>query len=371
MSSVFLNSKQQKIMQKYLTEIDIARRRAILMSVILFICIVGIGCRLAKDKDSNQIPSDELTLISSEESFIYKTERINVSSVHSVSVTVNVPSSTGTETPEPQHSRPTETSQLPTRFAVIGDYGLSKDPELDVANLVKSWKPEFIITVGDNNYPDGEEETIDENIGQYYHDYIHPYVGKYGTGSEINRFYPTLGNHDLTTLGGQPYFDYFTLPGNERYYDFIWGNVHLFALNSDSREPDGVGRSSIQAQWLNQKLAASSSTWKIVYMHHPPYSSSGDGSISWAQWPYGEWGADAVLSGHSHVYERLIVDEFPYFINGLGGGPKYEFNLPIAGSKIRFRDDYGAMLVEAYIDQIVFKFITRENAIIDTYSLYK
>ena len=54
---------------------------------------------------------------------------------------------------------------------------------------------------------------------------------------------------------GKPYFDYFTLPGNERYYDFTWGPVHLFALDDIESEPDGVGASSIQAQWLKAGLA--------------------------------------------------------------------------------------------------------------------
>ncbi|PYV85585.1 MAG: alkaline phosphatase, partial [Acidobacteria bacterium] len=56
------------------------------------------------------------------------------------------------------------------RFAVIGDYGTAGQNELDVSSLVKSWNPDFIITVGDNNYPDGWASTIDRNIGQYYHD---------------------------------------------------------------------------------------------------------------------------------------------------------------------------------------------------------
>ena len=53
-------------------------------------------------------------------------------------------------------------------FAVIGDFGSNDANELDVANLVKSWTPDFIITVGDNNYPDGEASTMDANVGKYY-----------------------------------------------------------------------------------------------------------------------------------------------------------------------------------------------------------
>jgi hypothetical protein len=266
---------------------------------------------------------------------------------------------------------PTATQILTARFAVIGDYGLAGEPERDVAKMITEWGPDFIITTGDNNYPDGTAETIDENIGQYFHAYIYPYSGNYGEGADINRFFPTLGNHDWYTDGAQPYFDYFTLPGNERYYDFVWGPVHFFAIDSDSREPDGVGSSSIQAEWLRGKLTASISPWKIVYMHHPPYASAGDGSITWARWPYKEWGATAVFSGHSHVYERILVDGFPYFVNGLGGGPRYAFEAPVPGSQFRYNDDYGVMFVEATSKRIEFQFVSRENHVVDHFSLEK
>ena len=67
-------------------------------------------------------------------------------------------------------------AQNDIRFAVIGDFGDAGSDEEAVASLVDSWNVDFIITVGDNNYPDGEASTIDENIGQYFHQYIYPYV---------------------------------------------------------------------------------------------------------------------------------------------------------------------------------------------------
>src|SRR4051794_30700245 len=69
------------------------------------------------------------------------------------------------------------------RFAVIGDYGVDTRDEMDVAKLVKGWQPDYIVTVGDNNYPSGEATTIDANIGQYFASYIGGYSGKYGPGS--------------------------------------------------------------------------------------------------------------------------------------------------------------------------------------------
>ena len=277
------------------------------------------------------------------------------------------PSFTSTLTPT---LTPTATMEPPIRFAVIGDYGLAGNAEEDVSALVLSWAPDFIITTGDNNYPYGSDKTIDENIGQYYHSYIDPYTGNYGEGADTNRFFPSMGNHDWMTDAGRPYLDYFTLPGNERYYDFVWGPVHFFSINSDSNEPDGVNSSSLQADWLKKNLAASTSPWQIVYTHYAPYSSGRHRSTDWIQWPYKEWGADAVLAGHDHMYERLEVDGLVYFVNGLGGGPRYLFTVPLPASMVRYRSDWGAMLVEASVEKIVFQFINRKNELIDEYTLW-
>jgi tartrate-resistant acid phosphatase type 5 len=276
---------------------------------------------------------------------------------------------TATSTPTPA---PTLTSApTPLRFAVIGDYGQVGQPAQDVSDLVRSRQPEFIITTGDNNYPSGAAETIDDNIGQYYGEFIYPYRGRYGHGAGVNRFFPSLGNHDYHPVAGiQPYLDYFSLPGNGRYYDFIWGPVHFFALNSDWREPDGIHRNSAQAIWLREALAASTAPWRLVYMHVPPYSSGWHGSAEVMQWPFAEWGASAVLAGHDHTYERLLVDGIPYFVNGLGGHPaRYAFTAAVEGSQEFFNDDYGAMLVEATETQITFHFITRSGELIDSSTL--
>src|SRR6266581_9784847 len=93
------------------------------------------------------------------------------------------------------------------RFAVIGDFGANTPEEADVANRVKSWNPDLILTVGDNNYELGTASTIDANVGKYYHDYIDPYKGSYGAGSAdgLNHFFPVLGNHDWMTPNAQPY----------------------------------------------------------------------------------------------------------------------------------------------------------------------
>jgi len=262
------------------------------------------------------------------------------------------------------------------KFAVIGDYGDAGGDELAVANLVKSWGPDFIITVGDNNYDDGLASTIDENIGKYYHDYIKPYLGNsilYGNGSpDVNRFFPVPGNHDwdassLPAGDLTPYLEYFTLPNNERYYDFVWGDVHFFMIDSDDREPDGYLETSVQALWLQNKMATSTAKWKIVVFHHPPYSSTG--SSTDLRWPFKLWGADALFTGHKHNYERLIVDGLVYFVDGLGGKSKQSFRDILPESKFRYRDDFGAILVVATSSDISFSFHNTSNTQIDSYEI--
>ena len=285
---------------------------------------------------------------------------------------------TATAVPPTVTSLPTETlaptltpQPLAVKFAVIGDYGMDNSAEADVAALIQGWQPNFVITTGDNNYPFGAADTSDANIGKYFHDYIFPYSGTYGSGADLNRFFPTLGNHDWVTQDAQPYLDYFTLPGNERYYDFVGGPVHFFAIDSDEHEPDGVNADSAQAAWLQQGLAASTSPWNIVYMHHPPYSSGYHGSTEWMQWPFAAWGADALLAGHDHLYERLLVDGIPYFTNGAGGGGLYNFGDPLLESKFRYNANYGAMLVTASETEVLFEFYNRVGELVDSYRVTK
>lgn len=264
-----------------------------------------------------------------------------------------------------------------TRMAVIGDYGDYGRAEMDVATLVNSWDIDLIVTVGDNNYPDGAAETIDANIGQYYQAYIHPYQGEYGPGASQNRFFPALGNHDWNSGTIQPYLDYFTLPGNERYYDFENGPVHVFVLDSDKREPDGRQRHSVQAGWFEDQLLAASAPWKLVFLHHNPYGSSlRRGGNKALQWPFAKWGADAVIAGHDHLYERLERDGIPFIVNGLGGrdSPRnlgHRFSLPSEGSKVRYNQDFGALLVTADERCINFSFYNIESELIDSLTLTK
>jgi tartrate-resistant acid phosphatase type 5 len=259
-----------------------------------------------------------------------------------------------------------------TRFAIIGDYGIAGQPEADVAALVDRWVVDSIVTVGDNNYPNGAADTIDANVGQYYHAYIAPYQGTYGAGADTNRFFPALGNHDWRTDNAAPYFAYFTLPGNERYYTVRRGPVDFFILDSDEHEPDGITADSAQAQWLRAQLAASGAPWKLVILHHTPYTSSLQrNSNRTLQWPFAGWGASAVIAGHDHLYERLEEEGIFYMVNGAGGKDLYPFGSPEPGSLVRYNLDYGAQLINATGQCLNLTFFSRAGTLIDSVTLRK
>jgi tartrate-resistant acid phosphatase type 5 len=266
--------------------------------------------------------------------------------------------------------------QSSVRFAAVGDFSVSAHSR-SVANLIASWNPDFVITVGDNNYTNvGTTAGWDNAVGQYYHPYIKYPAGStshYAPGQGFpnpptNNFYPALGNHDWDTGGFTAYFD---LPGNERYFDYVRGPVHFFVVDSDPREGDGITSESVQGVWLQNALSASTSRWKIVYFHHPPYSSGAHGNNPNMQWPFKDWGATAVLSGHDHAYERIVHDGFPYFVTGHGGNTLYDFATPVAGSAVRYNSAHGAMLIEADGESITFKAysIAAGSSLIDSYTI--
>lgn len=262
-------------------------------------------------------------------------------------------------------------------FAAIGDFGSDYVSTKQVAGLVKSWRPDFILTLGDNNYPSGSAATIDRNIGQFYHEFIGGYHGRYGAGAITNRFFPCLGNHDWVADGARPYLDYFTLPGNERYYTFRRGPVEFFCLDSDAKEPDGSTPDSVQGRWLQQQLTNSAAPWKLVYFHHAPFSSGTQhgthtGETKRMNWPFRDWGASVVLSGHDHIYERIHTNGLVYFVNGLGGDSRDKFHtVPVPGSVKRYSADFGAMRVQASDKAMLFLFFNRSGSVVDSYQMLK
>ena len=252
-----------------------------------------------------------------------------------------------------------------TYFAAFGDMSPLSGGKA-VANLTRTRAAEYLLMLGDNCYGTSSiASQIDTN---------------YSAEHTAGKIWPVVGNHDYDDACGggaaAGYYAYFVLPNNERYYDVVKGPVHLFAINS-YKEPDGLTPTSVQGQWLRQKLAASTAPWKIVYFHHAPYSSGSSKGTVTMRWPFEAWGADMVLSGHDHVYERIMLDndgngtKIPYIISGLGGKSMSTFGTPTAGSTVRYASAYGALFVSATSTDLKLEFRNVSNVLIDSLTVSK
>ena len=248
------------------------------------------------------------------------------------------------------------------KFAAVGDIGSSSNAAA-VARMVRGRGADLILMLGDLCY--GSVPIATQINANYQAEKI------------AGKLRPALGNHEFDDACGggnnaAGYRAYFSLPGNERYYDFKRGPVHFFALNSD-KEPDGHDATSKQALWLKGKLAASTSSWQVVYFHHPPYSSGDHGSTTYMQWPFEAWGVDAVFAGHDHGYERIVRDvngngvKIPYFVVGLGGRSRRSFESIVAGSEMRYNSAYGALFVTATATSLKFEFRRTDGTLIDSF----
>ena len=205
-------------------------------------------------------------------------------------------------------------------FFVFGDSGSGSSNQMRVADLVQSWDWDLGVLPGDIVYYSGQASGFD------------PYFfTPYGATLRGTPLYPVLGNHDVQTSNGQPYFDAFYLPtansGTERYYSFDHGKVHFIGL-------DSTNVSSTQTTWLRNDLMAAranNAPWIFVTFHHPGYSSGGNGRQQsvYQNWCpiFEEFEVDAVFQGHDHIYERTTVrrDYYPnkrgvvYYVVGTGG----------------------------------------------------
>jgi len=195
----------------------------------------------------------------------------------------------------------------------IADCGNDNDAATAaLVNALPSNTPVFVL--GDNVYPNG---TTNE-----YNNCYHPTWGAFKS-----RTYPSAGNHEYNSTNATPYFNYFGsaagTPG-QGWYSFDLGAWHIIVLNSNLNTAAG----SPQDQWLLADLAAHNNVCTMAYWHHPLYSSIGGsgsgGAVTSSARRY--WdnlyaaGADLVLNGHRHVYERLAPmrpDGTPDPVNGI------------------------------------------------------
>jgi len=173
--------------------------------------------------------------------------------------------------------------------------------------------------------------------------------------------HPAVGNHEYGTRDAAGYFRYFGAAAGapaKGYYSFDLGTWHLIALNSNCARVGGCGAGSPQELWLKADLAAHPAACTLAYWHHPRFSSGLHGSDpaydAFWQDLY-DAGADVVLVGHDHDYERFApqtpqgaadpVRGIREFVVGTGGKTHYWFRTPQPNSEVRSGNVFGVLIL--------------------------
>ena len=198
-----------------------------------------------------------------------------------------------------------------------------------------------VFTAGDNAYPYGSP-----------FDYATCYDPTWGRHKHRTR--PSLGNHEYLTPGAAGYFAYFLenqVAPPFGFYSYDLGRWHVVVLNSNLEYIDPA----VQELWLTQDLRAHPTTCTLAYFHHPRFSSGRHGNQPQMQriWEilYAH-GADVVVAGHDHSYERFAPQDahgradprgVRQFVVGTGGAGLYEFHTVQPNSEVRYADGFAVI----------------------------
>jgi hypothetical protein len=213
-----------------------------------------------------------------------------------------------------------------------------------------------VFTLGDNAYESGTAEQFRDCYGPTW-------------GRHKARTRPSPGNHDYVTPGAAAYYDYFgESAGPERrgYYSFDLGAWHIISLNSEI----DAGPDSAQAQWLALDLAAHPAACTLAYWHKPLFSSGsvhGNDPHMRSIWSIlANAGADVVLNGHDHIYERYapqtvdgVADPqgMREFIVGVGGAEPYGLGVIQPNSEVRATRIFGVLKLKLHATSYDWEFV--------------
>jgi len=214
-----------------------------------------------------------------------------------------------------------------------------------------------VYTTGDNAYSDGSAA-----------DFANCYAPSWGRHRARTR--PSPGNHDYHTADAAGYYGYFGAaagPAGLGYYSYDVGAWHVVSLNSNIDMDAG----SPQEQWLRADLAATSRRCTLAYWHHPRFSSGsnhGSSTRSHDVWvALYEHGAEIVLAGHEHLYERFGPQTpdgsadpargIREFIVGTGGAGHYPFGQPLANSEARSTGTHGVLKLTLFDEGYEWEFV--------------
>ena len=257
-----------------------------------------------------------------------------------------------------------ETAEEPLlRFAAIADNGFGSPDQMAVAKSM--WetyqqKPyDFVLMAGDNIYPDGEIKLVKAYFEEPYAPLLNKNV----------KFYAVLGNHDIIkTNNGLDQINYKPFNMGDRYYSFTKGDVNegmveFFAIDTNANAPLDE-----QLVWLDRQLANSTAPWKIVYGHHPLYSSGRHGSnpkLAAKLAPiFAKHKVPIYLCGHDHGYERFNpINGTTYIVNGGGGASLYKFGKSDQTAFVS--SQFSFMTFDVYQDKIITKAIATDGKVFD------
>jgi Calcineurin-like phosphoesterase len=242
------------------------------------------------------------------------------------------------------------------RFAVIGDTGTALRAQYDVGRQMAAWQErvgfKFVLLTGDNIY--GTDSAPE--MKRKFEDPYAPLLTK-----EV-KFYASLGNHDNPN---QRFYKLYNMNG-ERYYSFRPKmGVRIFALDSNYIDQK-------QLDWLEKELTASGSEWKIVFFHHPLYSSGRNHgpAISTREVLepiFVKHGVSVVLTGHEHFYERIKPQKgILHFISGGGGKLRPGDIMKNPQTAKGFDSDLHFMLMEIDGDDLWFQAVSRTGKTVDS-----
>ena len=235
-------------------------------------------------------------------------------------------------------------------FLLLGDYGTGKRPQYRLAEAMQkefarraqSDSPiRFVLTTGDNIYPDRVFGLLPYNNGSSDRDWGPKIFKPYEAIRKNIPFYPAAGNHDIPAMQPEPngepgpYLDNFFLPTEDSlpYYTFSYGGlVDFFAIDSTAIQEDralgSIEPDSPQFQWLQKSFAASLAPWKIPYFHHAPFNA-GPGhdpdlpGLLHVVHLFEESGVRVAFSGHEHNFQLSEQDDATggllYVVSGAGG----------------------------------------------------
>lgn len=240
-------------------------------------------------------------------------------------------------------------------FAAIGDMGSGLPGQIKLANqMIKAYQEKpytHVLMLGDNIYPDGDVKKYGKSR------FSDPYKPLLDAGVQ---FKATLGNHDVLTTHTKENMAFFKMPA--KYYDFINGPVHFFVLNTNSY-------TAVQQKWLEERLQTATEPYKIVYGHHPVFSSGMHGSSKDLQRTLKplleKYKVQAYLCGHDHDYERFApVNGVLYIVSGGGGASLRPFSKVEKGSLVR-QSTFEFLRFDLNQDKLGFKVVNAEGKTID------